>query len=114
MVEPSKGNTPGTLQPECVSTPWRRIATLVRPPLCEPADKRGRNTFFGRYPVRICQTRNRMREIRTSGSVRGEEGNLLAYSTRPHGPKWVRACRDASATAEAEREKQSQFSAPTG
>jgi hypothetical protein len=25
--------------------------------------------------------KNRMREIRTSGSVRGEEGNLLAYST---------------------------------
>ena len=27
--------------------------------------------------------KNRMREIRTSGSVRGEEGNLLAYSTCP-------------------------------
>ena len=25
--------------------------------------------------------KNRMREIRTSGSVRGEEGNLLPYST---------------------------------
>jgi len=27
--------------------------------------------------------KNRMREIRTSGSVRGEEGNLLPYSTFP-------------------------------
>jgi len=80
MVGPSEGNTPGTLQPECVSTQWRRIATLVRQPLCDPADKRGRN-FFGRSPVRICQMRSRMREIRTSGSVRGEGGNLLAYST---------------------------------
>ena len=30
---------------------------------------------------RICQMKNRMREIRTSGSVRGEGGNPLAYST---------------------------------
>jgi hypothetical protein len=29
--------------------------------------------------------KNRMREIRTSGSVRGEEGNLLAYSTGSRG-----------------------------
>jgi hypothetical protein len=28
-----------------------------------------------------------MREIRTSGSVRGEEGNLLAYSTPGPGPR---------------------------
>ena len=31
--------------------------------------------------------KNRMREIRTSGSVRGEEGNLLPYST-PGGAGW--------------------------
>ena len=30
MVEPSKGNTPGTLQPESVSTKQRRIAELAR------------------------------------------------------------------------------------
>jgi len=30
---------------------------------------------------RTCQVRNRMREIRTSGSVRGEEGNRVNYST---------------------------------
>ena len=30
MVEPLKGNTPGTLQPESVSTKQRRIAELAR------------------------------------------------------------------------------------
>ena len=81
MVEPSKGNTPGTLQPECVSTPRRRIAVLARQLRCDSAGQRGRNTPFGGCPVRIYLMRSRMREIRTSGSVRGEGGNPLAYST---------------------------------
>ena len=80
MVEPSKGNTPGTQQPEPVSTQQRRIAVLARPPV--RADQRVRTAAgLGDCSERTCHGRNRMREIRTSGSVRGEGGNLLAYST---------------------------------
>ncbi len=82
MVEPSTGNTPGTLQPESVSTKLRRIAMRVRQPLRLSAAPRVRIAAVGGgIPERTCQMKNRMREIRTSGSVRGEEGNLLAYST---------------------------------
>jgi hypothetical protein len=81
MVDPSKGNTPGTLQPESVFTKQRRIAVLVRQTRYASADQRDRNTLFGRSPERIYRMRSRMREIRTSGSVRGEGGNPLAYST---------------------------------
>jgi hypothetical protein len=83
LVEPSKGNTPGTQQPESVSTKRRRIATLARSDRYDPAAQRVREAAdCGDFPERICQVKNRMREIRTSGSVRGEGGNPLAYSTR--------------------------------
>jgi hypothetical protein len=40
-------------------------------------------------PVRYCErsspVKNRKREIRTSGSVRGEDGNILTYSAMPAG-----------------------------
>ncbi len=82
MVEPSTGNTPGTLQPETVSTKLRRIAMRVQQPLRASAAPRVRTAAVGGgIRERICQMKNRMREIRTSGSVRGEGGNPLAYST---------------------------------
>jgi hypothetical protein len=92
MVEPSKGNTLGTLQPKVVSTKRRRIAVLVRQTRYASADQRDRNTLFGRSPERIYRMRSRMREIRTSGSVRGEGGNPLAYST-PKSGQTVARCR---------------------
>jgi hypothetical protein len=79
MVEPSKGNTLGTLHPKGASTQRRRIAV--------PASRKvlllagGAGTLSGGRPARIYLMRSRMREIRTSGSVRGEGGNPLAYST---------------------------------
>ena len=86
MVEPSTGNTPGTLQPETVSTKLRRIAMRVQQPLRASAAPRVRTAAVGGgIRERICQMKNRMREIRTSGSVRGEGGNPLAYSTRASG-----------------------------
>ena len=97
MVEPSWGNTPGTLQPECVSTELRRIAMRVRPPLRESAAPRVRTAAVsGGIPERICQMKNRMREIRTSGSVRGEGGNPLAYSTSDGGKRGAKAWRQRS------------------
>jgi hypothetical protein len=82
LVEPSAGNTPGTQQPESVSTKRRRIATLARSDRFDPAAPRVRKAAVrGRVPERICQVKTRMREIRTSGSVRGGGGNPLAYST---------------------------------
>jgi hypothetical protein len=86
LVEPSEGNTPGTLQPESVSTKRRRIAMLARSNRFDRAAQRVREAAVrGSVPERICQVKNRMREIRTSGSVRGEGGNPLAYSTSPSG-----------------------------
>jgi hypothetical protein len=81
MVEPSKGNTPGTLHPKGASTPRRRIAMLARRSQSDPAGQRGRPPSSEGWPVRIYLMRSRMRETRTSGSVRGEGGNPLAYST---------------------------------
>jgi hypothetical protein len=37
-------------------------------------------TAFCRYRERSLRVKNRMRVIRSSGSVRGEDGNILAYS----------------------------------
>jgi len=106
MVGPSEGNTPGTLQPECVSTQWRRIATLVRQPLCDPADKRGRN-FLRKVPganlpdeepdagnphVRICEGRG------------GQPPRLLDSGRRPAG-------RDLGDRGRGVLYKQSQFPA---
>ena len=92
MVEPSQGNTPGTQPPDPVSTKQRRIAKLAQPSSCDLALgvvrlARGSGTPPSSEGVseRICPVKNRMREIRTSGSVRGEGGNLLAYSTSASG-----------------------------
>ena len=111
MVEPSTGNTPGTLQPESVSTKLRRIAMRVQQPLRASAAPRVRTAAVGGgIRERICQMKNRMREIRTSGSVRGEGGNPLAYSTRRHSPGRVRDRRvTGGAVAQAYRAKQTQF-----
>jgi hypothetical protein len=51
MVEPSKGNTLGTLQPKAVSTQRRRIAMLARQLQSDPAGQRGRNTLYGGCPA---------------------------------------------------------------
>ena len=82
MIEPSKGNTRGTLHPPGVCTQQRRIAVRDRPRRSASADPRDRSSLLQRSPARIYLMRSRMREIRTSGSVRGEGGNPLAYSTR--------------------------------
>ena len=81
MIEPSKRNTRGTLHPPGVCTQQRRIAVRDRPRRSASADPRDRSSLLQRSPARIYLMRSRMREIRTSGSVRGEGGNPLAYST---------------------------------
>ena len=49
MVEPSTGNTPGTLQPETVSTKLRRIAMRVQQPLRSSAAPRVRTAAWRGY-----------------------------------------------------------------
>ena len=81
MIEPSKRNTRGTLHPPGVCTQQRRIAVRDRPRRSASADPRDRSSLLQRSPAQVSLMRSRMREIRTSGSVRGEGGNPLAYST---------------------------------
>ena len=110
MVEPSTGNTPGTLQPETVSTKLRRIAMRVQQPLRASAAPRVRTAAVGGgIRERICQMKNRMREIRTSGSVRGEGGNPLAYSTHPQRWNETAVAKVAGVTAGRKRVKRIQF-----
>ena len=83
MVEPSTGNTPGTLQPETVSTKLpRRIAMRVQQPLREfcgpegPDRRRWRGYSGANLPDEEPDAGNPHVRVRE-----GRGGNPLAYST---------------------------------
>src|SRR5262249_43394819 len=70
-----------------LSTKRQRIAELARSksgvaftPTCAPFLTDESRTASVRCCERSSPVKNRKREIRTSGSVRGEDGNILTYS----------------------------------
>jgi hypothetical protein len=86
---------------------------LARSDRYDPAAQRVQEPVLcGGFLERICQMKNRMRDIRTSGSVRGEEGNLLAYSTSEETPgvRWTEArSADGDANDESEMENRKSY-----
>jgi len=86
------------LKPENVSTKQERIAKLARsnPELPARRVTEGvvRRSVAMPARERTCTAKNRVRELRSPGSVRDEGSNVLVYSDGGREP-----CRDRSARA---------------
>src|ERR1700693_5622192 len=89
--EPWTGNTERTLGLTNLSTKRQRIANPARTKrgvafhLSDFLDRRVRDGVNDNIRERSSSMKNRKREFCTSGSVRGEGGNILTYSAAGRG-----------------------------
>ncbi len=78
----------GTPRPETVSTKYQRIATLAKQRVASPLGAGRKSTG----PQRSDDSRSRMREFRTSGSVGDPGGQPPGSTRRAPGKAWARRC----------------------